>query len=214
MKRNIVFMLSLILGSIVCLPAEAVMLTPSNVVIPTLSGETLRFDLIIDGDPLGYLAASYQSTISVSGPGGLAFDVATSQAVVTIDTIDQDYWIVGNSAGVFAFDLGGNNYLFGDGPSNPGIETLLTGDIMARYAFTWDGTVGDYTFTLDLDIEKSLLLNGITYGTDALEFTSGQYSGDDTSFTVSTIPEPASIMLLVFGATLLRKPKSIKNRKV
>jgi len=210
MKRNIVFMLSLILGAIVCLPpAEAVVLTPSNVVIPTLSGETLSFDLIID-DPMGMIAASYQSTISVSGPGGLSFDSAASEAVA----IDAGYWIVGNSAGAGASDLGGNNYEFGDGPSNPGTETLLSGDIMARYAFTWDGTVGDYTFTLDFDTANSFILNGITYGTDPLEFTSGDYTGDDTSFTVSTIPEPASIMLLLLGATILRKQKSIKTGKV
>jgi len=208
MKRNIVFVLSLILASIISLPAEAVVLTPSNVVIPTLSGETFSFDLIIDGDPLGYLAASYQSTISLSGPGGLSLDSALSQAVVTVDTIDQDYWIVGNSAGVNASDLGSNNYEFSDTPDNPNTETLLTGDIMSRYAFTWDGTGGDYTFTLDLDPANSLLLNGITYGTDALEFTSGQYPGDDTSFTVQLIPEPASIMLLVFGAALLRKQRA------
>lgn len=210
MKRNVVFVLSLILGSIVSLPAEAVMLTPSNVVIPTLSGETFSFDLIIDSDPAGYLAMGYQSLISVSGPGGLSLDVATSEAVA----IDAGYWIVGNSAGTGAIDQGGDNYVFGDGPSNPGTEILLAGDIMARYAFTWDGSVGDYTFTLDPDTAKSFILNGTTFGKDPLEFTSGQYPGDDTSFTVQLIPEPASIMLLVFGAGLLRKPKSIKNRKV
>jgi len=208
MKRNIVFVLSLILGSIVCLPAEAVMLTPSNVVIPTLSGETFSFDLIIDADPAGYSATGYQSLISVSGPGGLSLDSATSQAVAT----NADYWITGNSAGAGAIDRGGDNYEFGDVPDDSTAETLLAGDIMARYAFTWDGSVDDYTFTLDPDTAKSFTLNSF-WSKDSLEFTSGEYSGDDTSFTVH-IPEPASIMLLVFGAGLLRKSKSIKNRKV
>ncbi len=209
-KKNTVFVLSLILASIISLPAEAVVVVPSNVVIPVLSGETFSFDLIIDGDPAGYLAVGYQSIMSVSG-GGLSFDAAASQAVDT----DAGYWIVGNSAGVFASEVGGN-YLFGDSPSNPGIETLLAGDIMARYAFTWDGTVDDYTFTLDLDSvpANSFTLNGSTFSKDPLEFTPGQYPGDVNSFTVSIIPEPASIMLLVCGAAFLRKSKSIKNRKV
>ena len=204
MKRNIVFVLSLVLASIISLPAEAIVLTPSNVVIPTLSGETFSFDLIIDADPAGYSAIGYQSTISVSGPGGLSLDAAASEAVAT----DAGYWIVGNSAGVNIADLGGNNYLFGDGPNNPPEETLLAGDIMARYAFTWDGSIGDYTFSLDLDTAKSSIVNASTYGKEPLEFTPGQYSGDDTSFTVQLVPEPASIMLLLFGAALLRKQRA------
>jgi hypothetical protein len=81
---------------------------------------------------------------------------------------------------------------------------LLAGDIMARYAFTWDGTVGDYTFSMDTDIANSFILNGITFGNDALAFTSGQYPGDQSSFTVA-IPEPASLALLALGGLALRR---------
>ena len=205
MKRNIVFVLSLVLASIVSLPVEAVVITPSNVVIPTLSGETFSFDLIIYGDPLGYSATGYQSTISVNGPGGLSLDAVASEAVAT----DAGYWIFGNSDSAGAIDKGGDSYQFGDNPKNPGDETLLAGDIMARYVFTWDGSVGDYTFTLDLDsMPLVTFIQDAYWSKEPLGFTPGQYSGDDTSFTVQLIPEPASIMLLLFGAALLRKQRA------
>lgn len=215
MKRNIVFVLSLILASIISLPAEAVVLTPSNVVIPTLAGEIFSFDLIIDADPGGYLAAGYQSRISVSGPGGLSLDVDTSKAVASNSDPDPDYWVAGNSAGAGAVDRGGDIYDFGDLPLNPGEETLFAGDIMARYAFTWDGTVGYYTFTLDLDSAPLVsFVQNDNLDKDPLGFTPDPYPGNNTSFTVQLIPEPASIILLLFGAAILRKQKSIKNGKV
>ena len=205
MKRKVVFVLCLVLGGLICLPAKAVVVTPSNVEMPELSGGTFSFDLMID-DSMGVTAASYQSTISVSGPGGLTFDATASQVVASDVAAGgaANYWITGNSIGAFASDMGGNSYSFGDGPSDPGIETLLAGDIMARYAFTWDGTEGDYTFSLDPDISNSFILNGTTFGNDALAFTSGQYPGDQSSFTV-TIPEPASLALLALGGLALRR---------
>ena len=207
MKKHIVFVLSLILGSIVCLPAEAVVLTPSNIVIPELPGETFSFDLIID-DPMGVTAASYHSAMFVSDRGGLTFNTTASQAVVTTDA---DYWVFGNSSGVFTSTFRSIRFKFADSPSNPEIETLLAGDVMARYAFTWDGTApGDYTFNFNFDITKSFIETD-TGAIEALEFTSGQYRGDDSSFTVHIpehIPEPTSILLFVLGGALLRKPKA------
>ena len=204
MKRNIVFVLSVVFVSIACLPADAVVITPSNVVIPEFPGETFSFDFIID-DPMGVTAESYQSTITVSGPGGLSFNTAASQAVAT----DADYWVFDNSAGASAFvKTATNSFVFSDSPSNPEAETLLADDIMARYAFIWDGSAqGDYTFNLRLGERVSFVKNSITSSREALQFTPGQYPGDDNSFTVH-LPEPASVILLVLGGAFLIKPRA------
>ena len=199
-KRDIALVWFVTLGWMICLTAEAIVLTPSNVVMPSLSGDTFSFDLIID-DPVGYLATGYQSRISVSGPGGLSFDSAASRAVAT----DADYWVAGNSDGAGAIDRGGDIYDFGDSPRSPGIEKLLAGDIMARYVFTWDGSDADYTFTLDLDsVPLVSFIQNAYWSKEPLEFTSGQYPGDDSSFTVH-VPEPTTLLLLGLGAVMVRR---------
>ena len=162
------------------MPLYAVEITPSNVVLPNSAGDIFSFDFVIS-NAMGTSAQAFQSTIGVSGPGGLTFDGTSSEAVDSV----ADYWVFGNSAGAIAIDLGSNSYQFGDGPDDGIAQLLAIDDIMGRYAFTWDGTAGDYTFTFDFDTTKSYILNGL-FQTEALQFTSGQYpSGqEDGSFVV------------------------------
>lgn len=200
MKRKTLFVTCLILGLMICLPAEAIIITLSNVVIPTLAGDTFSFDLIIEDD-MGVAAQAFKSTISVSS-SGLTFGQTASEDVGS----DLGYWIYGNSAGASAIDKGSNSYEFADGPDNGAAEALFAGDIMARYSFVWDGTVGDYTFDLDFDTTKSYVLTD-AWEIQALEFTSGQYEGDDSSFTVTIIPEPATLTLMCLGAAVLRRKR-------
>ncbi len=184
-------------------PAYGVIVQPSNVVLPGSPGGTFSFDLVVN-DATGTSAQAFQATISSSGPGSLTLNTSASQAVASV----SDYWVFGNSAGATAIDLGGSSYQFGDGPDN-GIAQLLTaGDIMARYAFTWGGTPGDYNFTLNLNPASSFILNG-AFQTEALQFNSGQYPGDADSFTITMVPEPATMLLLGLGSlTLLRKRRT------
>jgi hypothetical protein len=204
MKVIKVAILAFVLGFIVeTVPIWAIEVTPANVVLPTSLGGPFRFDLVISSsDPTGVNAAGFQCTIGVS-PVGLTFDAGNSEAVVA----DTDYWIYGNSAGVYAQSLPGNNYRFSDSPANPLTQTLFSGDIMARYAFIWDGTEGDYTFTLNLDPSESYIRLDDFSTKEALQFNQGGYPGSSNSFTV-TIPEPATIVLLGLGSLLLGR-----NRK-
>nr|NIO79231.1 hypothetical protein [Candidatus Aminicenantes bacterium]NIT22890.1 hypothetical protein [Candidatus Aminicenantes bacterium] len=175
---NIVIFIS----ALVCItvPAWAVEITPSNVVYPSSSGQVFSFDFSIsDVDPIGLSAMGFKSTINVS-PGGLTLDVANSESVAN----DLGYWIYNNNAGINVLDRGSNNYEFADNPDKPNTEQLFLGDIMARYAFTWDGVVDDYTFTLDLDTSKSYItLDYVTK--EALLLNPGNYPGDTSSFTVT-----------------------------
>jgi hypothetical protein len=187
----------------ITVPAWAVEITPSelaDMVLPTSSGELFSFDYIVS-DAMGVTAAGFKSTISVTGPGALTFDPTACTAVVA----NTDYWIYNNSD-VLAIERPGGFYEFGDGPSNPPTKDLFNGDIMARYAFTWDGTVGDYTFSLDLNTAKSYIQNGVTFLKDPLQFNRGDHPGDSSSFTV-TIPEPATLMLLALGSTILLRKR-------
>jgi len=187
-----------------CVPAgAAVILTPSNVQIPSSPGEIFSFDFVVT-EPDGVTARTFQSTISISGPGLLTLDEIGSEAVSS----ELDYWVYGNSVGVSAKEAGSNLYEFGDTPLSPSAEALLIGDIMARYAFEWDGTVGDYTITLDLDTLKTYTLNNITFENDAVTFDPGQYTGDSSSFSVH-IPEPGTLILFgLAGTILLRKRRA------
>lgn len=183
-------------------PAEGVEITPIIVSMPDLPGELFSFDFVIS-DPMGLSAQVFQATISVSGPEVLTFDTTESEAVANA----TGYWVFGNSLEAVAMDLGNNSYSFDDGPSNAVAEPLATEDIMARYAFTWDGTVGDYTFTLDLDINKSFIQDE-SFTKQALQFSSGQYPGDSDYFTVH-IPEPTTLILIGLGGlVLLRKRRA------
>lgn len=210
MKRKRLFVLCLILGPMICLPAQAIIIdnvvvTPSNIVMPTLPGDTFSFDLIID-DPAAAVVLGFQSTFSVSG-SGLTFEVGDSEAVEN----DQDYWIAGNSGGAMAIADGSNSYTFSDYTDNALPEALGTDDLMARYSFTWDGTEGDYTFSFDFDIAKSFVTNE-GYESQALKFKDPDHPelGDDaSSFTVTIIPEPATLILMCLGTVVLRRKRRV-----
>jgi len=179
-------------------PVLGVEMQPSNLSMPASAGELFSFDFVVS-NVMDVNAAGFKTTIDVSGPGTLDFNIPASEAVAAVPA----YWIYGNSIGAVAKDNGGNNYEFGDGPDDPPAETLNTGDIVARYAFLWDGTEGDYTFTLDLGTSKSyVLLDNFTK--EALEFDPGQHQGGSNYFTVC-IPEPTTLLLFGLGAVILRK---------
>jgi len=196
-----VAILALVISCIeLVIPVWGVEVTPSNVLLPDSAGELFSFDIKVS-DAMGVTAGAFQLTIVVSGPGVLTFDKAASEAIVSIG----DYWVYGNSGGVLlAQDLGSNNYVFADNPNSPPTEDLIDGDIMARYAFEWDGTVGDYTFSLELDETKSFVFNAITFEAEPLEFNPGPYRSSDSNFIV-TIPEPATLMLFATGIRLCLK---------
>jgi hypothetical protein len=196
MKKLVIGVVVLVFISL-CVPAKgSVIIEPANdFVTPGQFG----FDLIIN-NPDGVSAQGFQTTIDVSGPGVLTLDETESQDV------DEDlaYWVYGNSVSATAIDLGGGSYQFGDGPDDGLAELLVEDDIVARYVFGWDGTEGDYTFTIDFDTNESFVLNEY-FLKEALEFTPGGYIGDSTSFTLHLVPEPVSLMLLALGSTALLK---------
>jgi hypothetical protein len=183
---------------ILLVPAQGVVIGPDNVVIPGSAGGVFSFDYSIY-DATGTTATGYQSRVGVSGPGTLTFDSTSSQAVAN----DPGYWVYGNSLLAQAIDVGGGNYEFGDSPANPYYEALVNGDIMARYSFTWGGTEGWYTFTLDTAVGNSFVLND-SFVSEVLGFTQGQYPGQGSSFDVY-IPEPSTMALLALGGAGLLK---------
>jgi hypothetical protein len=198
-----VLTLSLVISCIVLAgPVWAIEITPSNVVLPASAGGLFSFDLVISSTPLDTNASGFQCTIDVS-PTGLTLDADSSEVV----SDNPGYWIYGNSIGAFAEIRDVNKYRFSDSVDKATAETLLPGDIMARYAFIWDGVVTDYTFTLDLDIKESYILLGIYGPEEALLFNPGIYPGTSNSFTI-TIPEPATLCLFGLGGLLLAR-----NRK-
>jgi hypothetical protein len=191
---------------ILSMPVQGVVVEPTNFVMPGSAGETFSFDYAIN-NPMGTSGQAYQSRIGVSGPGTLTFDGTGSEAASGA----ANYWLFGNSAGAGADDLGSNWYQFGDGPDNGVAQALSAGDVMARYSFTWDGTVGDYTFTLDTNVSNSFVLNEF-FGSEILTipdpasqwWTHPIISADETSFTVM-IPEPSTVVLLALGGAGLLK---------
>lgn len=197
-KRLAIFLFLLSCG-VFCGTTRGVEVQPTIVQMPSSPGEPFSFDLVISTDP-NPLAQGFQATIgSISGPSVLTFDIPSSQTV----SGETAYWVFGNSAGATAIDNSDGSYTFGDSPDNGVAEPLVIDDIMARYAFTWDGTVGDYTFTLDLDINKSFIQDE-SFTKQVLQFSSGQYPGDSDYFTVH-IPEPTSLVLFGLGGLVLLK---------
>lgn len=178
-----------------CGTTRGVEVQPTIVQMPSSPGEPFSFDLVISTDP-NPLAQAFQATIgSISGPSVLTFDIAASEAV-SGETV---YWVFGNSTGATAIDHGDGSYTFGDDPGNAIAQPLVTDDIVARYVFTWDGPEGDYTFTFDLNTDKSYILLDDLSSKEALQLSEG---GD--SFTVH-IPEPATLILMAMGGLVLLK---------
>ncbi|MFA5238836.1 MAG: PEP-CTERM sorting domain-containing protein [Phycisphaerae bacterium] len=178
--------------------AQCVIITPSNVVLPASAGDIFSFDFVIS-DATSTNAIGFQTTINVSGPGTLTLNVTNSEAVATM----AGYWAIGNSAD--ATSIGSNPYTFGDNTANSLSEPLYNDDIIARYAFVWDGTNGDYTFVLNLDTLYSFVQNE-GYAKEILGFNPGAYPGTSNSFTIS-VPEPCTLIIFAFGsgAVLLKR---------
>jgi hypothetical protein len=174
--------------------AQCVTVTPSNVVLPTSAGGIFSFDLVVL-EPNSTSAYAFQATIGVSGPGTLTLDGANSVKVATL----ASYWAFGNSgdASIFVSD---GNCVFGDYTAN-GLGELLDGnDIMARYAFKWDGSEGNYTFTLDLNDAKSVVQINSSGAQEVLQFNPGIYQGGNNYFIVN-IPEPCTLIIFALGAS-------------
>ena len=189
-----------------CGKTRGVEIKPYIVLMPGSQDELFSFDLVISED-LALSAQGFQATISnINGPGVLTFDVAASEAV----SGETAYWVFGNSAGATAIDNGDGSYTFGDGPDNGVAEALLIDDIMGRYAFIWDGTEGDYTFTFDLGTDNSYIQLDDFVSKEALQLPEGAWynypiiSADSSSFTVH-IPEPTTLMLIAMGGLVLLK---------
>jgi len=177
--------------------------TPSNCEVLMEAGGLFTFDLVVV-DAQGFYAQGFQANMGVSGPGTLTGDAAASTAAAT----DSDYWMVGNSAGAEFIDNLDDSYTFGDNPNSGIAELLENDDIMARYAFVWDGTEGDYTFTLNADTNHGFLLNG-SFIKLPFVFSPGEYQTAENSFTVHIVPEPATVFLLGLGSfVIVRKRKS------
>ncbi len=195
---------------VVAVSAQGLLIVPSNINpepadcnIIMSPGGILSFDLMIS-NPQGISAQGFQAIISVSGPGSLTGNEPSSIAVAN----DTNYWIYGNSAGSTFIDNSDGSYTFGDNPDSGLAELLLAGDIMARYAFTWDGTIGDYTFTIDLDTSRSFYLDEF-FSKQAFQFSPEECGFEGNSFTLHIIPEPATLLLITFGGLF-----SVRVRKV
>ncbi|MHC4641195.1 MAG: PEP-CTERM sorting domain-containing protein [Planctomycetota bacterium] len=183
--------------AIFCSQTKGAEIQPSVVLMPGAPGEPFSFDLVISEDP-GISAQGFQAVISsITGPGGLSFNIPYTVAVA----VDTDYWLSGNSAGVTAFyNPDDDSYTFGDGPGNGVAQAPMVDNIVARYAFIWDGPeAGNYTFTFNLNTGMSYFLLEDLVNREAL-----QLSGGGDSFTVY-IPEPATLALLGLGCLSLLK---------
>jgi hypothetical protein len=178
MKQTIAAMVVVFLGvMIVPVGAEVITrtITPGNVQLPELAGDTFSFDFVIN-DPLFLNASGFQSVISLSGPGTLTFDAFLSEAVAD----DTDYWLYGNSSGVLT-KLDAGEIRFKDIADDPPTELLLNEEIVARYAFTWDGIEGNYTIAIDLDHLKSFVLNDM-FLPEPIDFDPGAYTGGSDGY--------------------------------
>lgn len=181
-----------------CGTTRGVEVQPTIVQMPSFPDELFIFDLVISADP-NPLTQAFQATIdSITGPVGfvLTFDIPSSEAVSGVPA----YWLYANSAGAGAIGSGVGPYTFGDNPNNGEAQELTVDEVVARYAFIWNGTEGDYTFTFDLDTAMSYILLEDLSSREAL-----QLSGGGDSFTVH-IPEPSTLVLLGLGClTFLKK---------
>ncbi|MHC4460888.1 MAG: PEP-CTERM sorting domain-containing protein [Planctomycetota bacterium] len=189
-------------------PAEGVEITPIIVSMPDLPGEIFSFDFVItDIDDLTREAQGFEAVISVSG--------LTGNEAGSIEVRDElAYWLLPNNSSPVFVDHGDNSYTFNDGPDDGIAQPLATDDIMARYAFTWDGTVGDYIFTIDLSTDNSFILLENFNDKEALRlpdlpWSSGRIDGVTSNSFAVPIPEPTTLMLIGMGGlVLLRKRRA------
>ena len=196
----VVVLLSLFIS--LCANTDAAVLTVGNLSKPIYPGQLLSFDLIVS-DAADLTAAAFQATINVDTPG-LTFLQASSEAV----TSDSDYWIYGNSAGIWVQQPEPYTVQISDSPQFPTTETLINNDIMARFVFSWNGTQEIYTFTFDLDTTQSYFLLPDMATHQAIQFNSGQLPGGQDYFSINLIPEPATSVLLALGGIMLRRKKN------
>ncbi|MHC4654359.1 MAG: PEP-CTERM sorting domain-containing protein [Planctomycetota bacterium] len=208
---KITIFLCLLSCGVFCGKTRGVEIKPSIVLMPGSPDELFSFDLMISEEP-SISAQGFQATIdSITGPVGfvLTFDIPSSEAVSGETTA---YWVYRNSAGATAIDNGDYSYTFGDWPDNGNAEPLVIDDIMARYAFIWDGTEGNYTFTFDLGTGMSYILLDDLVSKEALQLPTGPWydypiiSADSSSFTVH-IPEPTTLVLFGLGSLVLLKQR-------
>jgi len=203
MKKS-VFVLLLVCGLLLSVPAQGtVTITPSNLQIDTSDpcNMTVSFDFAIM-DPDGVSGLAFQATIgSISGPGTLTFDQTSSMAIDG----EAGYWLLGNSGGIGADDNLDGSYMFGDDSFDSSAVPLAADDLMARFAFGYD-TPGDYIVTLDLDVSVSLIQDEF-FGTYAFLFDPGAFLPGGSNWFTVTIPEPATLMLLGLGGTILLRKR-------
>jgi len=198
----------------ITVPAGAVVITPSDVVLPTSPGGLFSFDLVVKKFPSSFGAKGCTSTVEVSGPGILTFNKTRSAAVSS----DPSYWLYQNSGGVVAQETspGSKKYEFGDGPPDEGILGAKD-TIVARYAFNWDGTEGLYSFTFDFEnLNENFVFVFVgppqNYVSYPLKLPQGNWysdpivDADKSSFTVA-IPEPNALILFVLGGSILLKKR-------
>ena len=195
MKRILTFVA--VTTVLLCSYSNASMLKLGSVTIPQTAGEIVSFDLVVDTTP-AFPVQAFQSAISASGPGTLTLLAPYCENVAN----ETSYWLSGNSDGVIVTTNVDGSISFSDTVSNGIAESMLGNEIVARYVFIWDGTVGDYTFTFDFS--KSYALKNDFVTKHGLTFGPGKYAGNDQSFTFY-VPEPASLALLVLGGFLIRK---------